>query len=66
MFIIKLADKKSELKKAQALRYSIFYKEKKAKLTFPKKGIIFPKIRAINIRGKENKTKVINFRLKIK
>lgn len=36
-FIIKLADKKSELKKAQALRYSIFYKEKKAKSTFQKK-----------------------------
>jgi hypothetical protein len=33
---------------------------------FPKKGIIFPKIRAINIRGKENKTKIINFRLKMK
>ena len=36
-FIIKLVDTKSELKKAQALRYSIFYKEKKAKPTFPKK-----------------------------
>ena len=29
-FIIKLVDTKSELKKAQALRYSVFYKEKKA------------------------------------
>jgi L-ornithine Nalpha-acyltransferase len=36
-FIIKLADKKSELMNAQALRYSIFYKEKKAKSTFQKK-----------------------------
>ena len=36
-FVIKLANKKSELKKAQALRYSIFYKEKKGKPTFPKK-----------------------------
>ncbi len=36
-FVIKLANKKSELKKAQALRYSVFYKEKKAKPTFPKK-----------------------------
>ena len=36
-FIIKLADTKSELKKAQALRYSVFYKEKKAKSNFPKK-----------------------------
>tara|TARA_B100001093_G_scaffold449925_1_gene456395 strand:- start:557 stop:1366 length:810 start_codon:yes stop_codon:yes gene_type:complete len=36
-FVIKLADTKSELKKAQALRYSVFYKEKKAKPTFPKK-----------------------------
>ena len=36
-FIIKLADKKSELKKAQALRYSIFYREQKAKSTFQKK-----------------------------
>ncbi|MDC0226932.1 GNAT family N-acetyltransferase [Alphaproteobacteria bacterium] len=36
-FIIKLADTKSELKKAQALRYSVFFKEKKAKPTFPKK-----------------------------
>ena len=34
-FVIKLANKKSELKKAQALRYSVFYKEKKAKPTFP-------------------------------
>ena len=29
-FVIKIAQKKSELKKAQALRYSVFYKEKKA------------------------------------
>ncbi len=36
-FVIKLANKKSELNKAQALRYSVFYKEKKAKPTFPKK-----------------------------
>ena len=36
-FIIKLVDTKSELKKAQALRYSVFYKEKKARPTFPKK-----------------------------
>ena len=36
-FIIKLVDNKSELKKAQALRYSVFYKEKKARPTFPKK-----------------------------
>ena len=36
-FVIKLANKKSELKKAQALRYSVFYKEKKARPTFPKK-----------------------------
>ena len=36
-FIIKIAEKKSELKKAQALRYSIFYKEKKAIPTIAKK-----------------------------
>ncbi len=36
-FIIKIADKKSELKKAQALRYSVFYKEKKAIPTISKK-----------------------------
>jgi putative hemolysin len=36
-FIIKLVDTKSELKKAQALRYSVFYKEKKARPTFAKK-----------------------------
>ncbi|MDC0456552.1 GNAT family N-acetyltransferase [Alphaproteobacteria bacterium] len=36
-FTIKLVEKKSELKKAQALRYSIFYKEKKAKPSIPKK-----------------------------
>ena len=29
-FVIKIADKNSELRKAQALRYSVFYKEKKA------------------------------------
>lgn len=38
-FIIKLVHTKSELKKAQALRYSVFYKEKKAKPTLPKKLI---------------------------
>ncbi len=36
-FIIKIAEKKSELKKAQALRYSVFYKEKKAVPTLSKK-----------------------------
>ncbi len=36
-FIIKIVDKKSELKKAQALRYSVFYKEKKAIPTISKK-----------------------------
>ena len=36
-FIIKIAEKKSELKKAQALRYSVFYKEKKAIPTMSKK-----------------------------
>ncbi len=36
-FIVKIADKQSELKKAQALRYSVFYKEKKAKQTISKK-----------------------------
>ena len=36
-FVIKIAEKKSELKKAQALRYSVFYKEKKAKPTISKK-----------------------------
>ena len=30
-FVVKLVDKKTDLKKAQALRYSIFYKEKKAR-----------------------------------
>ena len=35
-FVIKLANNKYELKKAQALRYSVFYKEKKAKSNFPK------------------------------
>ena len=38
-FIIKLVQTKSELKQAQALRYSVFYKEKKAKPTLPKKLI---------------------------
>ena len=38
-FIIKLVQTKSELKRAQALRYSVFYKEKKAKATLPKKLI---------------------------
>ena len=38
-YSIKLADTKSELKQAQALRYSVFYKEKKAKPTFTKKII---------------------------
>jgi len=38
-FIVKLVHTKSELKKAQALRYSVFYKEKKAKPTLPKKLI---------------------------
>ena len=36
-FVIKLADTKLELKKAQALRYSVFYEEKKARPTFSKK-----------------------------
>ena len=36
-FVIKIAEKKSELKKAQALRYSVFYKEKKAIPTISKK-----------------------------
>ena len=36
-YIIKIAEKKSELKKVQALRYSIFYKEKKAIPTISKK-----------------------------
>ena len=36
-FVIKIAEKKSELKKAQALRYSVFYKEKKAKQSISKK-----------------------------
>ena len=36
-FYIKIAEKKSELKKAQALRYSVFYKEKKAIPTISKK-----------------------------
>ena len=36
-FVIKLANNKYELKKAQALRYSVFYKEKKAKTNFSKK-----------------------------
>ncbi len=36
-FVIKIAEKKSELKKAQALRYSVFYKEKKAIPSISKK-----------------------------
>ena len=36
-YSIKLAETKSELKCAQALRYYVFYKEKKAKPTFAKK-----------------------------
>ncbi len=36
-FVIKLVEKKSELKKAQALRYSVFYKEKKVKPSLQKK-----------------------------
>ena len=36
-FVIKIAEKKSELKKAQALRYIVFYKEKKAVPTISKK-----------------------------
>ena len=35
--VIKLVENKSELKKAQALRYSVFYKEKKAKPSISKK-----------------------------
>ena len=38
-FIIKLVQTKSELKRAQALRYSVFYKEKRAKATLQKKLI---------------------------
>ena len=38
-FVIKLVDDKCELKKAQALRYSIFYQEKKANPTLCKKMI---------------------------
>ena len=36
-FVVKIANKKSELKKAQALRYSVFYNEKKAIPTISKK-----------------------------
>ena len=36
-YVIKIAEKKSELKEAQALRYSVFYKEKKAIPTISKK-----------------------------
>jgi L-ornithine Nalpha-acyltransferase len=36
-FVIKLVEKKVELKKAQALRYSVFYQEKKARPTISKK-----------------------------
>lgn len=38
-YYIKLVETKSELKHAQALRYSIFYKEKKARPSFSKKII---------------------------
>ena len=45
-FVIKLAEKKTELKKAQALRYSVFYKEKKAKPSISKKmlGLDYDKV----------------------
>jgi L-ornithine Nalpha-acyltransferase len=45
-YVIKLAETKSELKKAQALRYSIFYKEKKAKPSILKQmlGLDFDKV----------------------
>ena len=36
-FVIRFANEKSELLKAQALRYSVFYKEKKAIPTMSKK-----------------------------
>ena len=36
-YSIKLAETKSELKQAQALRYSVFYKEKKPNQLLPKK-----------------------------
>ena len=36
-YVIKIAEIKTELKKAQALRYSVFYKEKKASPTISKK-----------------------------
>ena len=35
--LVRLMFLATELKKAQALRYSVFYKEKKAKPTFQKK-----------------------------
>ena len=38
-YIIKLVQTKSELKQAQALRYSVFYKEKRAKATLQKRII---------------------------
>ena len=38
-YIIKLVHTKSELKQAQSLRYSVFYKEKRAKPTLQKKLI---------------------------
>lgn len=38
-YIIKLVQTKSELKQAQALRYSVFYKEKRAKASLQKKII---------------------------
>jgi L-ornithine Nalpha-acyltransferase len=45
-FLIKLVEKKAELKKAQALRYSVFYKEKKAKPNIQKKilGLDYDKV----------------------
>jgi L-ornithine Nalpha-acyltransferase len=45
-FVIKLVEKKSELKNAQALRYSVFYKENKAKPSISKKmlGLDYDKI----------------------
>ena len=38
-YLIKLAETRSELKQAQSLRYSVFYKEKKAKPNLSKKLI---------------------------
>ena len=36
-FVIKLAETSSEIKNAQSLRYSVFYKEKNAKATLSNK-----------------------------